>query len=95
MKPRVLEDACARILKAVESAIQTRDGGSHQAYLALWDLLKKEDASIAFMFDDFKRSTGLIKLAAWQRYGLLSESDLALFSEETRKIVKAISENTR
>jgi hypothetical protein len=46
------------------------------------------------MFDDFKRSTGLVKLAAWQRHGLVSESDLALFSEETRNIVKAINEST-
>ena len=95
MQPRVLDDACARILKAVESAVHTRDRGNHEAYIALWDLLKKEDASIAFMFDDFKRSTGLFKLAAWQRHGLVSESDLALFSEETRNIVKAINENAR
>jgi hypothetical protein len=93
MKPRVLEDACARILKTVEKAVQTRDEGNHEAYLALGDLLKKEDASIAFMFDDFKRSTGFFKLAAWQRHGLVSERDLALFSEETRNTVKAINEN--
>lgn len=95
MKPRVLDDACARILKAVESAVQTRDRGNHKAYIALWDLLKKEDTSIAVMFDDFKRSTGLFKLAAWQRHGLVSESDFALFSEETRNIVRAIDENPR
>jgi hypothetical protein len=93
MKPRVLEDACARILKAVELAVQMRGRGNHEAYIALWDLLKKEDASIAFMFDDLKRSTGLFKLAAWRRHGLVSESDLALFSEETRNIIKAINEN--
>jgi hypothetical protein len=93
MKPRMLSDACARILNAVESVVKTRDGGNHEAYLALWDLLKKEDESIAFMFNDFKRSTGLSKLAAWHRRGLVSESDLALFTEETRNIVKAINEN--
>jgi len=95
IKPRVLNDACARILNAVESVVQKRDGGNHEAYLALWGLLKKEDTSIAFMFDDFKRSTGLFKLAAWQRHGLVSESDLALFTEETRNIIKAINENAR
>jgi len=95
MKPRVLSDTCARILSTVESVVQKRDSGNYEAYLALWDLLKKEDASIAVMFDDFKRSTGLFKLAAWQRNGLVSESDLALFSEETRTIVKAINENFR
>jgi len=95
MKPRVLSEACARILNAVESVVQTRDSGNYEAYLALWDLLKKEDASIAVMFDDFKRKTGFFKLAAWRRNGLVLENDLALFSEETRTIVKAINENFR
>ncbi len=95
IKPRVLSDACAQILNAVESLVQKRDGGNHEAYLALWGLLKKEDASIALMFDDFKRSTAFFKLAAWHRHGLVSESDLALFTEATRNIIKAINENTR
>jgi len=93
MKPRALNDACGQILKAVESVIQKRDRGNHEAYLALWDLLKKEDASIALMFDDFKHSTAFFKLAAWHRHGLVSESDLALFTQETRNIIKAINEN--
>ncbi len=93
MKPRVLSDACARILNAVESVVKRRDAGNHEAYLALWSLLKKEDASIALMFDDLRRSTALFKLAAWQRHGLVSESDLALFTEETRNIARAINEN--
>ncbi len=93
MKARVLNDACARILAGVESIVQKRDGRDHEAYLSLWALLKKEDAEIASMFDDFKRSTALFKLTAWQRYGLVSESDLALFTEETQNTVKAINEN--
>ncbi len=95
MKPRVLSDACAEILNAIESVVHKRVGGNHEAYLKLWGLLKKEDASIAFMFDDFKRRTAFSKLAAWQRHGLVSESDLALFTEETRNIIKAINENAR
>jgi len=95
MKPRVLSNACAQILSAVEAVVQKRDEGNHKAYLALWNLLKKEDASIAFMFDDFRRSTAFFKLAAWQRHGLVAESDLALFTEETQNIIKAINENAR
>lgn len=95
MKSRVLEDACARILKAVESALQMKGRSNYEVYMALWDLLKKEDASIGIMFDDLKRSTALLKLAAWCRHGLVSESDLALFSEETQNIVKAINETLR
>jgi len=45
MKSRVLEDACARILKAVESTLQMKGKSNYEVYMALWDLLKKENAS--------------------------------------------------
>ncbi len=95
MKSRVLSDACAKILNTVESVVQKRDRGNYEAYLALWNLLEKEDKSIGFMFDDFKRSTAFSKLAAWQQHGLVPESDLALFTEETRDIVRIINQNVR
>jgi hypothetical protein len=95
MKPRVLNDACARILADVEASVRKRDERNHEAYLGLWALLKKKDAEIASMFDDFKRSTALFKLAAWYRYGLVSDSELTLFTEETQNMVKAINQNLR
>jgi hypothetical protein len=95
MEPRVLNDACARILADVQAIVQKRDGRNHEAYLALWALLKKKDAEIASMFDDFKRSTALFKLAAWYRYGLVSENELTLFTEETQNMAKAINEALR
>lgn len=93
MKDHVLNGACAKILASVESIVQKRDGRNHKVYQSLWDLLKKEDAVIASMFDDLKRSTAFFKLAAWQRNGLVSKSELALFTEETQNIVKTINEN--
>ena len=88
MKPRVLNDACARILADVEAVVQKRDGRNHETYLTLWGLLKKKDAEIAFMFDDFKRSTALFKLAAWYRHGLVSKSELSSFTEETQSTLE-------
>jgi hypothetical protein len=95
LKTRALNDACARILDAVAQIVQKRDGREHEAYLELWELIKKQDDLIASMFDDFKRSTAFYKLAAWQRHGLVSESDLASFTEETQAAVKAINQNMR
>jgi len=96
MKARVLDDACARILTSVESIVQKRDGRNHEAYMDLWDLLKKEDRKIAYMFDDFRRSSALLKLMQWQHYGFVSESDLALFTAETQnKLNAALSQNAR
>jgi hypothetical protein len=93
LKTRALNDACARILDAVTPIVQKREGREHEAYLALWELLQKQDQLIASMFDDFKRSTAFDKLAAWQRHGLVSESDVAMFTEETQATVQAMNQN--
>jgi hypothetical protein len=95
LKTRALNDACARILDAVAQLVQQRDGREHEAYLALWELLHKRDELIAAMFDDFKRSTAFYKLAAWQRQGLVTASDMALFTEETQATVKALNQTAR
>jgi hypothetical protein len=94
-KTRALNDACARILDAVAQIVQNREGREHEAYLALWELRRKQDAWIASGFDDFERSTAFYKLAAWQRHGLVTESDLAWFTEETQATVKAMNQHAR
>jgi hypothetical protein len=95
LKTRALNGACARILDLVAQAVQNRDGREHEVYLALWGLIHEQDALIASMFDDFKRSTALYKLAAWHRHGLVTESDMALFTGETQATVKAINQYAR
>jgi hypothetical protein len=95
LKTRALNASCARILDAIAQIVPQRDEGEHEAYLALWELLQKRDAWIASLFDDFKRSTAVYKLAAWQRHGLVTESELGLFTEETQATVKAINRTAR
>ena len=95
LKARALNEACSRILDAVPQILQNRDGREHEAYLELWKLLQEKDDLIASMFNDFKRSTAFYKLAAWQQHGLVSEGELALFTEETQAIIKLINGNMR
>lgn len=95
LKNSALNKACAQILNDVAQIVQKGDGREHEAYLKLWKLIQRQDDLIASMFDDFKRTTALYKVAAWQRHGLLSEVDLALFSEETQEIVRIINADVR
>jgi hypothetical protein len=95
LKTRALNDACARILDALAQLVQQRDGRKHEASLALWELLQNRDASIAAMFDDFKRSTAFSKLAAWQRHGLVTASDVAWFTAEPQATVRAMNQPAR
>jgi hypothetical protein len=95
LKTRALNDACGRMLDAVAQLMQQRDGREHEVYLALYELIHQQDEVIASLFDDFKRSTAFSKLAAWQRQGLVSENDWALFTKETQVTVKAMNQNMR
>jgi hypothetical protein len=47
LKTRALNDACARILDAVAQLVQKRNGHDHEAYLALWELIQKQDADFS------------------------------------------------
>ena len=93
IKDRALNDACSRIFDAVEKIAKEKDKREHEAYLELWKLLQKQDDLIALMFNDFKRSTAVLKLAVWRQQGLVAESEMALFTDETREWVKRINED--
>ncbi len=92
LEARALNDACARTLDKVSILVKPRNGRNHEIYLALWKLLREESDEIALLFDDLKRSRALSNLAAWRLYGLISESEMALFTEETQDRVKVINE---
>jgi hypothetical protein len=83
------------MLDAVAQIVQQRAGREHEAYLALWELIQTQDDVMASMVDDCKRSTAFDKLAAWQRHGLVTERDVALFTEETQATVKAMKQKAR
>jgi hypothetical protein len=91
LKDNFLNVACERILEKAHGVISDRSKGSHAAYLALWQLLKTEDGEIALMFDEFKRSTAILKLVVWKRNSLISDAALAEFSEETQEAVRALT----
>jgi hypothetical protein len=91
-KTRELNDACARILEVVAPIVQQRDGREREAYLALWELLQKQDELVAAMFDDFHSSTACYKLARWQRHGVVAESDVGLFTAASQATVKTMNQ---
>ena len=87
MKDEKLALACEQILRRVEDIIQERKGKEHEAFLKVWRTLQKENAEIAWLFDDMRRSTAFIKLLAWRKKGLLNDEELRLFSAETRQSI--------
>jgi hypothetical protein len=87
-----LSKACAQILDTAGTILNNRAGREHDAYLELWRLLQEQNEMIARMFDDFRRSTAIFNLAGWYGRGLISDADLARFSEETQRMIKAFTD---
>ncbi|MGL4577476.1 MAG: hypothetical protein ACRCVP_00955 [Shewanella xiamenensis] len=84
LKQSLLNSACETIFERIEQISSTRRGREHEAYLALWKVINKEDNAIAEMFDDLKRSNAVVKIAALKHHGVLTDEQLALFSQETQ-----------
>jgi len=75
---------CGQILDETGRIANEREGGEHQAFLNLWEVINEGNAQIAELFDDVRRSTALQLLIAWRKHGLLDEEEMGLFSEETQ-----------
>ena len=81
--------ACERILAAAESIAKQRKDNEHEAFLKLWDETNRGNKLIAELFDDIRRSNAIFKLIAWRKNSLLSDAELALFSEETQEAIRS------
>ncbi|MBH0067083.1 hypothetical protein [Pseudoalteromonas sp. NZS100] len=79
--------ACDLVFKKVENITNDRVGKEHQSYLALYRLIDDEDAKIAEMFNNPTRNNVLLKIVSLKKYGVLSDEQLQLFSEETQEFV--------
>ncbi len=88
MKPEVLEEVCTQVFIVVRELIDGKSGSNHKKYLELFRLMRKHDCEISEMFDDLKRSNAMQKVAAWRKYGFLTDEALSEFSEETRSTVE-------
>jgi len=92
MKDELLNIACEKILKELETVIKQKNK-SHKNYLKIWMILNEEDDKLGKMFDDIKRSNAVYKLAAWKRHRLVTDEELAQFSDETQEIIRFLNRN--
>jgi hypothetical protein len=91
LSPIALERFCRRVLDEVAGLTAADDGRSnHARYLALYDLVKERDKELAVTFDDLRRSTGFLRLAAVRHRNLLADEEFARFSPETRETVQLL-----
>ena len=90
MHPIGLERFCQRALSEVQSISTDNAKSFHQRYLDIFDVIQNRDKDMARIFDDSRRSTALIQLAAMRSRDLLTDDEFQRFSEETRKFIEIL-----
>jgi hypothetical protein len=88
--PLALERFCERVLAEIEGVTHNGAQSSHQRYLDTFKIVERRDREMARIFNDPKRSNGLVILARIRSNGLLTEDEFATLSPETRNAVELL-----
>ena len=78
-----LDRLCQRVLDEITAIANDPDKGAHAKYGEIYRLIQDRDKIIADAFDDLKRSNALFKIATMKRLGVISNDELARFSQDT------------
>ena len=85
-----LQRYCERALSDAQGVITDSSGSPHDRYLKLYDLMKERDKELGRTFDHFRRSSALMQLCGMRAMELLTEEEMAEFSQEARNFVHAL-----
>jgi hypothetical protein len=85
-----LERFCQRVLDDSERLHGDTSHTAYERYIAIYRLFEERDKEVALLFNDLRRSTALLQIAALKVRGLLAEEEFARFSQETQSLVAAL-----
>ncbi len=88
LHPILLDRFCRRVLDEIQGAAADPSRTPHQAYLAVFDLIRRRDEELANAVADMRRSMAVIRICQMRSLGLMTEEEFGRFSEETRTIVQ-------
>ncbi len=86
-QPIALERFCQRALGEIDEIANDAEKTNHQRYLAIYELMGQRDGELAEAFDDLRRSNAYFHLARFQLHELLTDKEMAAFSDEARAAV--------
>jgi hypothetical protein len=85
-----LERYCEQSLEEIRRLALEGSRSAHQCFLQIADLVRQQEEELDRTFGGMRRSTAVLRLAAFCARGLLSETELQLFSDETRFVMGSI-----
>ncbi len=89
IKDDLIAGLCERINKQSIAILNKDHGSEHEKYGKLYKHVRNSDNIIADCFDDWRRSSLMMKLVALQRNDLLAQKHFEQLSEGTQEILKA------
>jgi len=88
----LLATLCERVNGQAMDILKSEANSEHEKYGHLYRHVKESDDIVADCFDDWRRSTLLMKLLALQRHGLLTSDHMQHLSGETQERLKALKD---
>ncbi|WP_149195419.1 peptide ABC transporter substrate-binding protein [Luteimonas suaedae] len=81
-----LERLSQRILDECREICAREGATAHERYGELYGLIRERNREMAQAFDGFSRSDAVLQLRLIRAHDLLTEAEMAEFSEETRRM---------
>ena len=92
IREKALHRLCTRTLEGVQERIAKGNAGGdpHKTYLSVYRYIDDKDDQVAFLFNDWRRSTALRVLTHWVRAEIVEEEEFEEFSERTKESVREL-----
>jgi hypothetical protein len=85
-----LERFCQRALAEMQYVASEPQKTSHERYLAVWKVMNGRDDELAAAFNNPRRSVMLEQLTLMRSRKLLTDEEMAEFSDDTRDVTKML-----
>ena len=90
LAPMLLNRFCDSVVTKA-AGFSTGQSQGYESFLALYRFVDDSNETIAIVFDNRRRSSALLQIAAAVVRGIMSDSELNSFSEETQKRIRGIA----
>ena len=89
LAPTLLNRFCDSVV-ANAAGFTTGASSGHEKFLALYRFVAESNSDIAVVFDNRRRSSAILQIAAAVVRGIMLESELKAFSEDTQERVRRL-----
>ncbi len=89
LRKLALERFCTGVFKEAAEIESQSTGTAHERYRELFSLIQKRDKEIGQLFDPLTRSRATMQLVGLCRFGLVTEEELSVFSDDLQESVRS------